>query len=473
MSYGVSTVSVHKKLKLDKRSGSNNWQARLTLDNGKRIVKSTRTEDLEEAKERAIELYHDTKARIANNLPAQTRKFKHVAEYAIKRMQDELENGTGKQSYKDYISALRIWLIPYFGTTDVDKIDYAALKKFDAWRTEQNKKPFSQSGINNHNAALNRVFDEAELQSWLVKSMRPTLLNKGVKSESRGSFTDAEYKRIHTSLRTWHNKTTNKKAAATREVLRNYVLFLANTGVRHGTEALGLRWRNIEWQEKGGEQYLVVNVDRKTRKRSAVARDTVEGYLDRQSKLNPAISHDSFGDLISAKSDERVFTTRLGQVANIASLNRAFNALLDHLGLKEGADGKTRTLYSLRHYYATRDLKRGISTHALSKQLGNSTAMIDKHYSKYSPVLNAEIHSGRDMRKKQTEAKGVKTGSVAEKAFAMLAVGKLNEAGLLAALGVERPNYELTDEITIKALEARGDDLIGDETMMRIFETND
>jgi len=81
MSYGVTTVNVHKKLKLDKRQGSENWYVRLTLDNGKRVVKSTKTDDLEEAKERAIELYHETKARIKNHLPAQTRKFKHVAEY--------------------------------------------------------------------------------------------------------------------------------------------------------------------------------------------------------------------------------------------------------------------------------------------------------------------------------------------------------------------------------------------------------
>lgn len=469
MSYGVSTVSVHKKLKLDKRSGSNNWQARLTLDNGKRIVKSTSTEDLEEAKERAIELYHGTKARIANNLPAQTRKFKHVAEYAIKRMHDALENGTGKQSYKDYVSALRIWLIPYFGSTDVDKIDLAALTKFDTWRTEQNKKPFSQSGINNHNSALNRVLDEAELQGWLVKSMRPTLLNKGVKTESRGSFTDAEYKKIYTALRTWHKKTDNKKAAATREVLRNYVLFLANTGARHGTEALGLRWLNIEWQESSGEKYLVVNVDGKTRKRSAVARDTVEGYLDRQSKLNPSLSYDSFSDLVAAKSDEHVFTTRLGQVANIASLNRAFNALLDHLDLKKGADDKTRTLYSLRHYYATRELARGISTHALSKQLGNSTAMIDKHYSKYSPMLNAEVHSGRDMKKTETKTKQANAGDVVGFAFDMLAAGKLDEAELLATLGIERKDYVLTDDIKMKALVARKDDLIGRKTLMQIL----
>ncbi len=34
MSYGVTTVNVHKKLKLDKREGSENWYVRLTLDNG-------------------------------------------------------------------------------------------------------------------------------------------------------------------------------------------------------------------------------------------------------------------------------------------------------------------------------------------------------------------------------------------------------------------------------------------------------
>ena len=99
MSYGTRTVNVHKKLKLDKRANSENWCARLTLDSGKRIVKSTKTEDFEKAKERAIKLYFETEARIANNLPAQTRKFKHVAEYAIKRMQDALENGTGKLAY--------------------------------------------------------------------------------------------------------------------------------------------------------------------------------------------------------------------------------------------------------------------------------------------------------------------------------------------------------------------------------------
>ena len=47
MSYGVEAIQIHKKLRLDKRAGSDNWYARLTLPNGKRLVKTTKTENLE------------------------------------------------------------------------------------------------------------------------------------------------------------------------------------------------------------------------------------------------------------------------------------------------------------------------------------------------------------------------------------------------------------------------------------------
>jgi integrase len=395
MSYGVNSIQIHKKLRLDKRAGSDNWYARLTLPNGKRLVKTTKTEDIETAKEVALRLYYEVDARIQNKLPATTRKFGDVAKHAIARMETEIREGVGKQAYRDYVQALNKWLIPYFGTTDIAKLDLAAVTAFDAWRTAQSGKVPAQSTINNHNSALNRVLDEAELNGWIVKSLRPTLLNKGVKTQSRGSFSVEEYRTVYSALRTFHKKTPNEKSAATRETLRNYVLFLANTGVRHGTEALGLRWRNIEWYERDGERYLAVNVDGKTNKRTAIARDRVVDFLWRQAKLNPGIRAVDFDGLIASKSDEPVFTTRLSETVTVHNLNRAFNALLAELDLKMGADGRTRTLYSWRHFYATQDLERGVTTHALSRQLGNSTEMIDRHYSKYSPLLNAEVHSGR------------------------------------------------------------------------------
>ena len=73
----------------------------------------------------------------------------------------------------------------------------AALTAFDASRKAQNGKVPAQRTINNYNSALNRVLDEAELNGWIVKSLRPTLLNKGVKPQSRGSFSIEEYRTIY------------------------------------------------------------------------------------------------------------------------------------------------------------------------------------------------------------------------------------------------------------------------------------
>lgn len=466
MSYGFKSLTIHKKLRIDKRKGTDSWYARLTLPNGKRVVKSTKTENLEEAKEFALQLYYETQARIKNKLPATTRKFKDVAEHAIKRMQNELAEGVGKQSYKDYIQALNKWLIPYFAKTDIAKIDYAQLKHFDAWRTQQTGKTPAQSTINNHNAALNRVLDEAELNGWITKALRPTLLNKGVKTESRGSFTAEEYRTIYSALRSYHKNTAVAKAAATRETLYNYVLFLANTGIRHGTEALNLRWRNIEWHSKGEDKYLAISVDGKTKKRTAIARDRVRDFLFRQSKLNPRLKFDDFDVLIDDKSDELVFTSRLGECATIHNLNAHFNVLLDELKLKTGADGKVRTLGSWRHFYATQDLERGMSTHALSKQLGNSTAMLDKHYSKYSPLINAEMHSGR---RKHSGAQQAHTASAAALAFQMLAEGTLSEDVLLASLGVGKGGYTVTEEIAMFSLQAKRDEQISEAALMRLL----
>ena len=59
-------------------------------------------------------------------------------------MQDALDSGTGKHAHKDYISALRLLVLPFFGDADLDKIDLKALPEFDVWRKKRNNKPFSQ-----------------------------------------------------------------------------------------------------------------------------------------------------------------------------------------------------------------------------------------------------------------------------------------------------------------------------------------
>ena len=49
-------------------------------------------------------------------------------------------------------------------------------------------------------------------------------------------------------------------------------------------------------------------------------------------------------------------------------------------GLEKDAEEQTRTLYSLRHNYATLELiENRTDLHTLAKQMGNSVAMIERH----------------------------------------------------------------------------------------------
>ena len=59
--------------------------------------------------------------------------------------------------------------------------------------------------------------------------------------------------------------------------------------------------------------------------------------------------------------------------------------------LAAGCGGAVRTLYLLRHTYATLALLEGSADiHTLSKQMGNSAAMIERHYSKLTATMAAD-----------------------------------------------------------------------------------
>lgn len=486
MKESVKTIKVSEHIRLDTRPKSAKWQARVKLADGSWHRFSTKTESVERATELAMKFFYTSEDRLKNNLPQSTRKFRRVAEFARDRMHEELTSGGGHVVFKDYITALDKYLVPFFGNYDVANIDAKALVEFGKWRTAQLGRKAHHSTINTHNTARNRVLDEPEQRGWITPAIRPKPINDGIKTKSRGSFTKEEYKTIYEALRTLHKGSVNPMTQATREVLRNYVLVLANTGMRHGTEALNLKWKHLLWIKDGDETYLGLFVDGKTGQRPLIARDRAIRPLERQLELNPNIHGQTLDEVIEAKLDEYVFVTRLGTRAARANLSRAFEALLTKLKIIYGADGKKRTLYSWRHFYATLDLQRGVSTHALSRQMGNSTGVLDRFYSKLSPFMNPGLHSSRDQqaqRETQKPASGTEQGpannsdaegvqgevlqdastpdlmlapaepatapktSANGKAFDFFEDGTLSEAALLIAVGTTRNGYQLEEDL--------------------------
>ena len=87
-------------------------------------------------------------------------------------------------------------MIPILGNHNVDRIDNAVLVEFQKQRLTMMGKTPSASVLNNHNSALNRVFDEALERGYMTKLQAPVLRNDGLKSERRPDFTLEEYQAL-------------------------------------------------------------------------------------------------------------------------------------------------------------------------------------------------------------------------------------------------------------------------------------
>jgi hypothetical protein len=151
----------------------------MKLADGKWHRTSTRVHDVDEAKERALDIYYEARAKQRANLPPTSRRFSSVAEMAIRQMEEELATDRGKSVYQSYITALRNVLIPYFGRMHVDSISNDAMAEFEQWRRELWDKMPAASTVTTHNSALKRVFDIAVQQGWATPTTLPTLTPKG------------------------------------------------------------------------------------------------------------------------------------------------------------------------------------------------------------------------------------------------------------------------------------------------------
>jgi integrase len=162
---------------------------------------------------------------------------------------------------------------------------------------------------------------------------------------------------------------------------------LLYTGIRHGTEARALRWRHLQWHYTGDQRYLRVWVSGKTGPRYLIAKHQTITALERLADWQDLGCTD-LNDVINARIDKLVFAYPNGSTPY--QMEGVFRTLMRDSGLALDTAGRNRTLYSLRHTYATFALSSGVDIHTLARQMGTSIGMIEKHYSKITPMLNAE-----------------------------------------------------------------------------------
>jgi len=161
-----------------------------------------------------------------------------------------------------------------------------------------------------------------------------------------------------------------------RQVLRELVLVLANTGLRIG-EALKLKWGDLKRKKtRTGFEYLYLQVrEGKTGAREVVPKSDAVTYLARLKGISAETTDNDF-----------IFQNRDGTPLKEPGVT--FKKVLRHLEMLTGPEGNPRSLYSLRHTYITNELELGqVAIHDIATNCGTSIHYIERHYS------HAKVHS--------------------------------------------------------------------------------
>jgi integrase len=378
------------ELVLYRRSRSLLYQCRYRLADGSWVRQTTGKAALEHAIARACDIYDEARYRQRLGLAHRTHSVAQIAAVCCAALRQQIDAKGKKTALNDYVSIIERYFVPYFGERQLETLTHTDVREFELWRDRQMTRRPKTSTLNNFTSAWSRLIATAVEQGYISERVPvPKLTSKGEKGKTRPAFSKEEIEQLLAFVETWQHKGRMAVEQEIRPLLRDYIEMLLYTGMRHGTEAMGIRWRDLEWHTKDGVRYLRVWVDGKTGGRWLIAKHKAVDVLKRLHARQRDINQMSFETTFTERVPHLLFRFSDGHQPH--SLVGTFRRLMRDSGLLVNGAGQTRTLYSLRHTYATLALlEGGADIHTLSKQMGNSAAMIERHYSKLTATMAAD-----------------------------------------------------------------------------------
>lgn len=383
------TISIlDGSITLYRRLNSRQWQCRFKLDSGSWHQASTGSDQVAEATTRAISIYETVRAKVLSGEVVKNKNFKSLAKEELDILAKQIVGKKGLHTFKDFKFVAERYLIPFFGKYQVSEITQQLIEDFESWRESEMGCDPKSSTRRHHISAYNKIINLAEEQGLVNRGRSvPKLESKGQKGQARPAFNRQEMDFLLEYMAAWENDVSAKRNGLTRKLCRCYVEFLLYTGIREGTESWPIRWKNIQWHWIDQKRYIKVWVSGKTGPRYLIAKNQILETLNRL-MIWQQLPYKTLDELLAAKLDHLLFICPDGTRPH--RMKPIFTRLMESSGLLSDVAGKSRTLYSLRHTYATFALADGVDIHTVAKQMGTSVLMLEKHYSKLTPMLSAE-----------------------------------------------------------------------------------
>jgi integrase len=352
------------KLHVYKRPGSHFWQCS-AYEAGKNRRVSTKEESLAHAKQFAEDWYLELRGKLRSGELNSEKTFKEAAT----QFEREYEIITEGQRSPEYVEGhkrrLRIHLIPFFGNMGLSEITPGQVQEYRIYRREKSKeqhgKPPARSTMHQEIVCLRQTLKTAVRHDWLqhLPDLSEPYRASG-KISHRAWFSPEEYRKLYTATRKRAQKPKRKRYKWESEQLHDFVLFMANTGLRPD-EAYRLEYRDVEIIEDEASDDTILEIVVRGKRgvgycMSMPGAVTPFGRLTKRNKPEPT-------DLIFPKRHRELF-----------------NRILDEEELKFDREGNRRTAYSLRHTYICLRLMEGADIYQIAKNCRTSVEMIEKYY---------------------------------------------------------------------------------------------
>lgn len=384
------------KLHVYKRENSDLWQCS-TFINGKNRRKSTKEDSLSRAKEIAEDWYLELRGKFRAGLIIDGRTFQVAADQFLREYEVITEGMRSKKHVKRHRDNLRLYLLPFFGAMILSEVTAGMAQEYRIHRAQnpyvrpgqdpKTAKPPARNTIHQEIVTLRQVLKTANRHGWLpyVPDLSPPYKTSG-KVGHRAWFSPDEYRQLYEATRRRASKPLTKRWKWSGEQLHDYILFMANTGLRPD-EADRLQFRDVTIVKDEATRERILEIE--VRGKRGV------GYC--KSTTNAVRPFERLRERNNPQPTDRLFP--LGH-------RGLFNNILEEESLKFDRDGNRRTAYSLRHTYICLRLMEGADVYQIAKNCRTSVEMIEKYYAVHlKNTLDAAAINVRRPRKPTAKPK--------------------------------------------------------------------
>jgi integrase len=386
------------------KRGGKHWHCSATVA-GRQRRTTTKEEGLTEAKQFAEDWFLELRGKARAGLLKTEKSFAEAAEQFLKEYEVITEGQRSAKWVEGHGIRLRLHLLPFFGKVGLSEVtpgkvqDYrvhrmttpvgAKAPDFENAQENGKKRPPrrpskapARSTLHDEIVTMRQVLKTAIRHGWLshLHDFSPPYRTQG-KIVHRPWFSPEEYKQLYKATRQYAHDSKGKHYEWNAEQVHDYVLFMANTGLRPD-EAKNLQHRDVTIAKDHATGERILEIEVRGKRGVGYCKSMPSAVLPYErlvKRAKPLRKGRKNGDDVTPMQDARKYPQPIDPVFPGNHI-KLFNGVLRRANLKLDRDSNKRTAYSLRHTYICMRLTEGADIYQIAKNCRTSVEMIQKFY---------------------------------------------------------------------------------------------